>query len=114
MLKPSIRGPGPEAKIQRDIVAMLRNAEWSVVVTHGNQFQQGLPDLLALHRIYGKRWIEIKNPKSYAFTPAQKELFPKLHTLDGGVWILVAATESEYNKLFSEGNWYVYRYKFPV
>jgi len=113
MLQPSPTGLKPEAKIQKAIVKMLRAREWTVVVTHGNQYQQGLPDLLALHHIYGKRWVEIKNPKSYSFTPAQKELFPKLHEVDGGVWILVAATDYEYEKLFTSGNWFVYYYKFP-
>lgn len=99
---------GPEAKIQRELVSFLRVREWLVKETHGSIFQNGLPDIFACHAKYGIRWIEVKNPLAYKFTPAQLEFFPALNSKNVGVWILTAATETEYQKLFKPHNWYVY------
>lgn len=99
---------GPEAKIQADIIAYLRNLGWFVKATHGGMFQSGFPDLFACHSRYGQRWIEVKNPKSYKFTAAQLEDFPKICANGSGVWIMVAATDKEYAKLFKSYNWYHY------
>jgi len=96
---------GPEAIIQRDIIRMLTLKGWYVMETHGNMYQRGFPDLFATHALERQRWIEVKNPLSYAFTPAQMEAFPKLCAFGSGVWILVAATESEYLKLRQPPNW---------
>lgn len=101
---------GPEAKIQDDIVSMLLNYGWFVKSTHGSMFQSGFPDLYATHTRYGARWIEVKLPnmEGSKFTSAQLEDFPKLCANGAGVWVLTAATESEYKKLFSKFNWYLY------
>lgn len=72
--------------------------------THGNMFQSGFPDLYAYHSKHGPRWIEVKNPLSYKFTEAQLRNFPKM----GRVWILVAATQAEYEKLWLPPNWWTY------
>ena len=98
----------PEAKIQKDIVNMLRIKGWHVMVTHGNMFQSGFPDLYASHSMYKARWIEVKNPVAYHFTAAQLDNFPKMCANGAPVWVLVAATESEYQRLFKPANWYVY------
>jgi len=98
----------PEAKIQQAIKDMLTLKGWYVMVTHGNMFQSGFPDLYATHSKYGARWIEVKNPGKYAFTPAQLEHFPKLVANGTGVWILIGGTENEYQKLFKSPNWYQY------
>lgn len=82
--------------------------DWLVKSTHGNEFQHGLPDLYCAHLRFGTRWIEVKNPLAYSFTAAQLEFFPQLNAVGVGVWILTAATESEYEKLFKPGNWYHY------
>ena len=104
-----IRGKlGPEAKIQKAIITMLRGHEWFVRVMHGNLYQTGFPDLFASHRSYGIRLIEVKNPVKYSFTPAQLETFPMFAANGAGIWILVAATEDEYKKLFRPPNWYHY------
>lgn len=95
---------GPEAIIQRDIVAFLRARNWHVMETHGNLYQAGFPDLYAFCSRYRQRWIEVKNPLSYKFQQSQLDNFPKM----GDVWILVAATEFEYNKLFKPPNWTTY------
>lgn len=98
---------GPESVVQSKILAYLRTRGWFVVVTHGNMFQSGLPDLFACHSKYGARWIEVKDPERRGdiFTAAQHEVFPKLCANGSGVWVLVGATESEYEKLFGRPNW---------
>jgi hypothetical protein len=99
---------GPEAKIQEAIIKMLRERCWHVEVMHGNMLQFGIPDLFATHSKYRQRWIEVKNPTKYKFTPAQLVKFPKLSANGAPIWILTAATESEYQKLFRTENWYTY------
>ena len=108
-LKPR-RRKGPEAKIQEDIIKFLLIKGWYVMVTHGNMYQSGFPDLFACHSKYGQRWVEVKKPGFIGskFTPAQLECFPKLCANGSGVWILTAATEAEYDKLFSKFQWWVY------
>lgn len=99
---------GPEAKIQQAIINMLRIREWFVKPTHGNMYQSGFPDLYACHVRYGARWIEVKNKEAYEFTPAQVETFPQICAHGVGIWILTAAVEDEYLKLFRPFNWYVF------
>lgn len=114
---------GPEAKIQADIIKFLEDRKWYVLNTHGNMYQRGFPDLYACRRRYKYgvptegvyyadaplvRWIEVKNPESYSFTPAQLECFPKLMAEGAGVWVMLGATEIEYAKLFQPPNWVSY------
>lgn len=82
---PKSRGK-PERVIQNAIIKMLRIHEWYVMETHGNMYQQGFPDLYATHSRYRQRWIEVKNPKKYKFTPAQLECFPKLTAHVTPIW----------------------------
>lgn len=102
------RGKRPEAKTQDAIISMLRTKGWFIKPTHGNMFQSGFPDLFCCHSRYGQRWVEIKLPKGSKFTGAQLEDFPKFCANGSGVWILIAATEHEYGKLFEKPNWYLY------
>jgi hypothetical protein len=104
------RKGGPESKIQDDIAAYLRARKWFVMPTHGNMYQHGFPDLYCTHFVYGARWVEVKLPKMQGskFTPAQLEYFPQICANGSGVWILVAAIKSEYDKLFSKCNWWHY------
>jgi len=99
---------GPEAKIQEEIINFLKLRDWFVRVIHGNTFQSGLPDLWAAHRQYGQRWIEVKNPKKYAFTGAQLETFPRMIAAGVNVYVLVEASEDEYKKLFGPSNYWTY------
>ena len=101
-------GKGPERKIQDDIIIMMRGKSWHVMETHGNAYQSGFPDLYCCHYRYGARWIDVKNPGSYKFTSAQLEHWPLMTANKAGVWILVAATELEYKKLFAEPNYWQY------
>lgn len=107
MDRPKIKSykDGPERKIQEAVISMLQRQGWFVKETHGNMFSSGFPDLFASHSRYGMRWIEIKCPTGSSFTTAQMEDFPKFSANGAGIWVLTAATESEYLKLWLEPNW---------
>lgn len=107
-LKLKKRGKQPEAVIQDKIVMKLRYRGWFVKETHGSVWQSGLPDIYAANRKYGPRWIEVKNPNRYRFTPAQLEDFPQFSAAGVGIWILVSDEDSELDKLFSPPNWHTY------
>ena len=96
----------PERKIQNNIIGMLTIRGWHVRVMHASENVKGLPDLYATHSKYGMRWIEVKLPlmKGSSFTPAQLEEFPKLVANGSPIWILTAADELEYAKLFKRQN----------
>ena len=97
---------GPERDIQEIVKFELAKNDWEVKETYGNIFQSGLPDLYAMHRDYGARWIEIKNPKGYTFTPAQVTTFPMFDAHGVGVWILDAPNQLD--RLFQPHNWRSY------
>jgi len=101
---------GPEHEIQNDIIKFLRYRGWFVKPTHGNMYQSGFPDLFCTHYQYGHRWVEVKDPGRTGdpFTNAQREIFPLLCANGSGVWVMVAATEPEYQKLFKKYNWWQY------
>jgi len=99
---------GPEAKIQKALIDFLKIRDWSVKETHGNLYQSGFPDLYAYHVRYGTRWIEVKVKDKYKFTAAQLETFPDFSAKNVGIWILVAATEAEYEKLFKPAQWHTF------
>lgn len=103
----------PEDIIRDAIYDYMRLRGWYVMKTHGSMYQSGFPDLWTTHRRYGPRWVEIKKPgmKGSVFTPAQMDCFPQICANGSGVWILTAATESEYNKLFERYNWHTYLMK---
>lgn len=102
------RTHGPEAKIQLAIMAKLKAWDWLCIATHGNEYQMGFPDLYCAHRKYGQRWIECKNPSSYAFTDAQREVFPLLDSKGVGIWVLTSAEDNELMKIFSQPNWFLF------
>ncbi len=84
----------------------LRDRGWYVLKMHGSMYQMGVPDLYATHPEYGQRWVEVKLPKMKGskFTNAQLEVFPQLEKFGAGVWILTAANQTEYFKLFECSN----------
>lgn len=86
----------------------MKIRDWYVIVTHGNVYQQGLPDLYVCHARYGARWVEVKNPAGYHFTPAQLEVFPAFSSKGVGVWVLTDSTPEELNKLFQPPNWHTF------
>jgi hypothetical protein len=96
---------GPEWHIQKKLLEYLRDRGWLVEVMHGNAFQQGIPDLFLHHPQRGSRWVDVKNPKQYSFTKAQRLKWPLWDHFGIGIWILTAATQEEYDKLFGLPNW---------
>lgn len=100
------RDDGPEAKIQNRLIDRLKAYDWMVEVMHGNLYQYGIPDLYAAHTKWGTRWIEVKNPLKFSFTPAQIEKFPKFVAFGVGIWILFDSTDEEIGKLFKPCNWF--------
>lgn len=77
-------------------------------------WQFGLPDLFAAHTKYGQRWIEVKNPLAFSFTPAQIIEFPKLHAAGVGIWILFDSTVEELTKLTKPANWFQIYHNWSV
>ena len=104
--KPNLVRQSPEADIQKEIVKMLIRKTWFVKVMHASDQLSGVPDLWACHSIYGQRWIEVKLPnmEGSKFTSAQKRDFPQMLSRHIGIWILTAANESNYRRLFKPEN----------
>ncbi len=99
---PKIKGvKGPEYKIQQKIIRFLEARGWYVKVMTGTMYQWGIPDLYACHKRHGHKWIEVKNPESYSFTAAQHSEFPKFQAHGDPIYILTAANEANYKRLFA-------------
>jgi len=108
---------GSEWHIRRDIKEMLELRGWLVEIMANSAFQIGIPDLYCFHRKWGERWIDVKNPDRYTFTKAQRYKWPLWEQHGVGIWILIAATQSEYDKLFKPPNWRNYikkTWKLPI
>lgn len=107
MQKPKITDyqQGEEAKIQQNIGDFLTLKGWYVRNTHGNMYSNGWPDMYVVHQKFGARWIEVKKPTGYSFTPAQLQQFPLFCAHGAGIWIMTAATEEQYQCLFKRCNW---------
>lgn len=107
-------GKGPEAKIQAQFIRFLEERGWHVermigVSGASNRGQQvGIPDLFIMHPKFGQRWVDLKNPGKYEFTKAQKQKWPIWEKYGCPIWIITAATEEEYDKLFQPCNWRKY------
>jgi hypothetical protein len=110
----STKRDGPERQIQDKIKIKLKLLGWHVMETHGNMYQTGFPDLYVMHPKYGARWVEVKNPLAYSFTPAQMKEFPMMVAHGVGVWVLVSDSDDEYEKLFKPCNWHQYLSVFKV
>lgn len=108
-----LKKPEIEWYIQQRIIKELKFKDWFVKETHGNAFQSGFPDLFCCHTRYGHRWVEVKRPVGYKFTPAQIETFPKLCAAGSKVW--VATTEEGIEDLLMKpSNWHLYLIGFGV
>jgi hypothetical protein len=99
---------GPEWHVQKDLMQFLRDRKWLVERTHGNLYQTGFPDLYCYHPTWNYRWIDVKQPNKYSFTKAQRLKWPLWESYGVGIWILIAATQDEYDKLFQPPNWRSY------
>lgn len=99
---------GPEYAIQREFIRYLRDRQWLVERMIGNAYQIGIPDIYVGHFDYGTRWVDLKNPVAYEFTKAQRQKWPLWAKHGVGIWIITAATDEEYRKLFQPPNWREY------
>lgn len=97
---------GPEREIQEQIKYALAKQDWYVMETTGSIFQYGFPDLYACHKKYGQRWIEVKRPIHYMFTPGQQKTFPEFEAK--GVAIHVLTSPQDISLLFGPSNWRQY------
>lgn len=98
---------GPERRIQDAIKAKLEGLGWYCKDTHGSIYSYGFPDLYVCHEQYGARWLEVKNPNGYKFTPAQLQTFPQMTAHQCGVWI-ATSVEQVPNLLFKPANWWTF------
>lgn len=106
---PKILGvKGEEYKIQQKIKKYLENRGWFVKVLTGTMYQWGLSDLLVCHKDYGIKLIEVKNPNRYSFTAAQIHEFPKFISHGAPIYVLTAANEENYQRLFQPSNLWLY------
>lgn len=97
---------GPEFYIQQDLIKFLAARGWLVERMIGNAFQIGIPDIYCHHPKWSYRWIDVKRPgKNYSFTKAQKLKWPVWESFGIGIWILTAANQEQYDKLFAPPNW---------
>ena len=106
---------GPEGPIKQAIKDFLEARQWAVIITHGNMWQAGLPDLYIAHQNHGTRWVEVKYAEKYEFTRDQLRVFPLLTSKGVGIWVLALAhhkntveLEQEYKKLWLPPNWHHY------
>jgi len=99
----------PEALVQKRIIKMLKARDWYVTVMHASFALRGIPDLYAVHKRHGARWIEVKDPKRTGkrslFTSAQLETFPHWSAAHIQIYVLTGPEQEEYDKLFRPGNW---------
>lgn len=128
MAKKPVFRTNPEARLQKAIIAFLRDRGWHVRSTHGNAYQKGYPDLLCYNRSFTRtewgpyRPIDVKVEGQHKYTKAQCLEWPEWMPEAGGpgVWILMQANESWYSKLFDQPNMWEYwrpaydKYRVPV
>jgi|GEM_PF-1903689 len=95
----------PESQIQEELIEFLKARQWHVDTISADMFQNGLPDLFCAHEEHGTRWVEVKRRTGYTFTNYQSQRWPVWDEFRIGIWILTAATQEEYDKLFKPANW---------
>lgn len=101
-------------KIVKPLVTYMERAKgWHVENIHGSQFQEGLPDLYAMHPKYSPKWIECKviRKGNISFTPAQKRKFPIFVANNVPTWVIAGydlrdslELHRAYQSLFKEPN----------
>lgn len=97
-----------ESAVLSEVIEFLTLRGWYCKRVHGNAMQSGFPDLFCCHVKYGTRWIETKCPPGHKFMQSQLETFQKFCSNGTGVWVMRAATNDEYLKLFKPPNWWHY------
>ena len=97
----------PEQLLQDgEIIPFLQERGWLVEKMHGNAFQKGIPDLYCYHPgLDLHKWIDVKLPQGSTLTKAQCQKWPVWEQWGIDIYIMKAATEEEYQKIFGKGNW---------
>lgn len=102
--------------IVHPFTTLLRSRGWHVEKTHGSQFQEGFPDLYAMHPQYGQRWCECKHVHngSIHFEDSQITKFPIWIAHGVKIWIIygtdfrgipgIPQLNEAYLSLFKEAN----------
>lgn len=107
----------PEEKIVHALTKLMRERKWWVHKTHGGAYSSGLTDLLACHKNYGYRFIEVKNADSYHFTDRQHIEFDLMMKSGVGIYVVALRVgftqrdlEHEYQSVIVDGgpNWTKY------
>ncbi len=109
-MNPMRIGPAQDLEevIQDAIIKELKIRDWHVMVTHGNLYQQGFPDLRVCHAEYGPRWLEVKRPPpDFHFTRAQLLHFPIMCAKKDLIWIATSHVGVE-DILMQPYNWWKY------
>lgn len=75
-----------ETTFGRQVIEKLRLLKWFAIKTHGNEFQEGLPDWLLIHPDHGVKFLELKLERG-RFTRAQKRLFPLMAAAGAKIYI---------------------------
>ena len=83
---------GSKDKNAEDIMLALKMKGYKLMHTHGNIYQRGLPDILAVHPEHGIKWVEVKN-KKFRFTGAQMKYLKQMMVCDFPVWIIQEINE---------------------
>lgn len=93
---------GPEMQGASRLRTKMEAIGWHLEKLHGNKYQSGLPDYIAIHIEFGHRWIETKAPgeKLSSRQHLKFALFERK-----GQKIYVLENETHYDKLFKEPNW---------
>jgi hypothetical protein len=95
-----------EAEGQLRFVKRCRECGWYTKKLHGSKYQSGLPDLLLIHKLYGVKFVEMKQPGE-PLRSTQKAVFYDMWSI-GGAKIWVLHDEDDYDLLFEEPNWMDY------
>lgn len=91
---------------EKDLRRHMEKLGWHVEKTHGSLYQQGWPDLYAMHVAHGQRWIEMKRKSGGKLELSQVKKFSIWTKFGLGVWVLTGV--EEYNLLFKNPNWHFY------
>lgn len=92
----------PEAILGNQIKKYLEVRGWKLIKLHGNQFQSGLPDYVALYPGGKIKWIEIKTPTG-RLSSRQIEKFSLLEKMGQQIYILTCLEECKW--LDMQPNW---------
>jgi len=95
-----------ERELQAEMIKKLKAEGWHVEVTHGSLYMRGWPDLYAIHRRYGYRWIEMKRPGEGRLKGSQIKKFTTWSKYRIGVWVLTGP--NDYHMLFKPANWHAW------